>query len=195
MAMVEASKLITTEQLLQLPEDESVTRELYDGELRVRPVTMRRLKHFRAMVRIGKMLDNWLDEQDGLVGIVVCGEVRCRLEKAPDTFVGIDVAFFPGEDAVRQLEEQSFHDGPPAVAVEIYSDSDTHREMIEKARRYLDAGAGQVWIADPDLRTITVLRRDEGSQSYDADDELIGGDELPGFRVRVADLFSRPNQG
>jgi len=69
-----STQLMTTDEFLQLADEEGVTRELIDGTLRERPVTTRSPKHSKVMTRISKMLDNWLDEQTAVVGVVACGE-------------------------------------------------------------------------------------------------------------------------
>jgi Uma2 family endonuclease len=56
-------------------------------------------------------------------------------------------------------------------------------------RDYLDAGTRLVWIVDPDLRTVTVHRSGAPWLVRGEDDALDGEDVVPGFRVRVGDLF------
>jgi len=190
MAADSATQLMTTKEFLQLADEDGVTRELIDGVLVEREMTTRSPKHTKTITRISKFLDNWLDEQTEIVGTVNSGEVRCRLATDPDLIVGIDVVYYAGEESVRQAEEQSFFDGPPVVAVEVLSPSDKHEEIVERIRRYLSAGVQQVWIADPDLRNVTVHRSAKPSALYNAGEDLIGDPELPGFHVRVEKLFS-----
>jgi Uma2 family endonuclease len=185
-----ATRPMTTDEFLELADEEGVTRELIDGVLVEREMTTRNAKHSTATTRISKFLDNWLDEQTEIVGVVGSGEVRCRLATNPDLIVGVDVVYYEGEEYARQAEEDSFFDGPPVVAVEVLSPSDKHEEIVEKIRRYLSAGVKQVWIADPDLRNVTVHRSTEAAALFNAADELAGDPELPGFRVRVETLFS-----
>jgi hypothetical protein len=52
-------------------------------------------------------------------------------------------------------------------------------------------GEDLVAIADPELRTVTIHRRDSEPVLYSASQELRGDPELPGFRVKVANLFGR----
>jgi len=68
--MATATRLMTTEELLALPEDGTdrwliagELRERPAGELRERPMTVRNRFHSRVTIRVGKSLDNWLDEQ------------------------------------------------------------------------------------------------------------------------------------
>ena len=185
-----AVKPMTTAEFLELADEEGVTRELIDGVLAEREMTTRNARHSRATTRISKFLDNWLDEQEAIIGTVGSGESRCRLATDPDLIVGVDVVYYEGEEFERQGEEESFFDGPPIVAVEILSPSDKHEEVVEKINRYLSCGVKQVWIADPDLRTVTVHRGEGESTHFNVKQELTAEPELPGFRVPVVELFT-----
>lgn len=55
-------------------------------------------------------------------------------------------------------------------------------------RQFISAGASIVWIAYPDLRTVTIHSVD-GATTLTENDRLTGGNVLPGFEVRVADIF------
>ena len=54
---------------------------------------------------------------------------------------------------------------------------------------YLEVGT-VVWVVDPDFRTVSVHRPGRFVEGFNETQELSGEPELPGFRVRVADLFS-----
>ena len=82
-------------------------------------------------------------------------------------------------------------DGPPVLAAEILSPSDEHKDIVEKIELYLETGVAVVWIVDPDLRNVTVYRPGQQEILFAAGQELVGDPELPGFRVKVAELFGR----
>jgi Uma2 family endonuclease len=188
---VQTTTLMTTEEFLELPEDPEVDRELIDGLVVEYPrMTTRNPKHSITMGRIGRELLNWLDADASRIGVVPVGDVRCRLATDPDSIVGIDVAYFEGPKSIRQSEEDSFFDGPPILAVEVLSPSNTHEEVNDKRQRYLAAGTRQVWIVDPDRRNVIVHRQDGGDVLFNLKQELIGDPDLPGFRCHVADFFS-----
>jgi Uma2 family endonuclease len=189
MATDTTTRLMTTDEFLQLADEEGVTRELIDGVLVERPVTTRSPKHSIAITRIGQALSNWLDSQEEVTGVVGGGEVRCRLATDPDLIVGVDVVYYEGKKSIRQASEQSFFDGPPIIAVEVLSPSDTHEDVVEKIRRYLSTGTKQVWIADPDLRTVTIHRANANAILCNVSQELTAEPELRGFCVAVKDLF------
>lgn len=179
---------MTAEEFLRLPDAEGVTRELIEGVVAERAMTTRSPKHTTCAAEITFALRTWL-ARSARLGVVSVGEVRCRLTDDPATIVGIDVAYFEGTDAIRQSREESCFDGPPVVAVEILSPTDTHEDVGEKIHRYLAAGTKQVWIADPDFRTVTVHRADAPPAFYHHLQDLPGGPDLPGFQVPVGSLF------
>ena len=66
MAVSIATTSMTTEELLALPADESVERELIRGVLRERPMTRRNRRHSRTESKVVAILDRWLLRQPTL---------------------------------------------------------------------------------------------------------------------------------
>ena len=83
----------------------------------------------------------------------------------------------------------AFFEGPPILAVEILSPSDTQEKIDEKIALYLETGVAVVWVVNPRFRTVTVFRPDAPPALFNDQQELEGGAHLPGFRVEVAKLF------
>jgi Uma2 family endonuclease len=189
MATAEATALVTTEQLLAMPDD-GVERWLIRGQLREKPMTYRNRWHSRAMARIARFLDVWLDQQPEPRGSVLVGEAGVRLTRNPDTTVGIDVVYVSAEIAARNPDDTTIIDGVPVLAVEILSPNNTVEEIDEKIDQYLAAGVPLVWIVDTRDRTVTIYRPGQEPEFVNARQELSGEPELPGFHVRVADLFA-----
>jgi len=189
MAVVEAPALMTTEQLLAMPED-GVTRWLIRGQLREKPTSYRNRWDSRVMARVARFLDVWLDEQPAPRGSVLCGEAGVRLTRDPDTTVGVDVIYVSAEVAARSSDDTTLIDGAPVLAVEILSPNTTQEEIDEKIEQYLSAGVALVWIINARQRTVTIYRLDRGPALVNVDQELSGEPHLPGFRVRLAELFT-----
>ncbi len=78
----------------------------------------------------------------------------------------------------------------PDLAVEIVSPNDRADDINDKVHEYLEAGARLVWVFWPRRRAVMVHEPDQPIHELGPDDFLDGGDVLPGFRVRVADLFA-----
>lgn len=187
-AVSPAPVLMTTEQLLALPDD-GTDRELIRGELRESPMTMRNRSHSRVEAQITRHLGNWLDIQPEPRGLVVSGEAGFRLRRNPDSTVGIDVAYVSAEVVAKTPDSATFFEGPPVLAVEVLSPSDTKERIDEKIALYFETGVALVWLADPRFRTVTVLRPDAEPTLFNVLQELAAEPHLPGFRVPAAQLF------
>lgn len=78
----------------------------------------------------------------------------------------------------------------PDLAVEVLSESNTEREMSRKLREYFAGGARLVWYIDPPTRTARAYTSPEQYVFVDEEGSLTGGDVLPGFELRLKDLFA-----
>ena len=186
--MATVAPTLTAEQVLAMPDD-GVERDLIRGELRERPMTRRNRKQGRSNSRASYHLEAWLDTQPEPRGEIVCGEAGFIL--SADTGVGIDVAYVSAELSMATPESATFFQGVPILAVEILSPSDRQEDIDEKIEIYLESGVAMVWIMNPRFRTVTVYRPGAEPVLFNASQELTAEPILPGFRVRVADLFSR----
>jgi Uma2 family endonuclease len=178
---------MTAEELAAMPDD-GVERELIRGELREKPTTLRNPSHGETVVQIAYLLCQWLDQQPKPRGRITAGEAGFRLSRNPDTFVGIDVAYAAAEMVAAPSPKRAFYEGAPVLAVEVLSPSDNVEDIAEKVEIYLEAGSA-VWVVNPYFRTVSVHRPGQPPQALDVNQELSGDPELPGFRVRVSEIF------
>jgi Uma2 family endonuclease len=79
----------------------------------------------------------------------------------------------------------------PELAVEVLSPSNTTSEMLRKRKEFFLAGTQLFWIVDPNKRTVQVYTAPEDSTTLTEADTLTGGDVLPGFTLKLVDLFAR----
>jgi Uma2 family endonuclease len=77
----------------------------------------------------------------------------------------------------------------PDLAVEVVSPNDRANDVQEKVGEYLAAGTRLVWVLWPRSRSVSVHAGRGVTHELGPDEELDGGEVLPGFRVRVANLF------
>jgi len=102
-----------------------------------------------------------------------------------------DVSFVSWDQTPnRRLPEAPIPNLHPDLAVEVLSESNTQREMLEKIANYFEAGTSLVWIVDPDTRTVTVFTSPEDSTTVPHSGILDGGTVLPGFTLPVTDIFA-----
>jgi Uma2 family endonuclease len=180
---------ITTEELLALPEDDGIERVLIRGELREEPMTKRNRWHSTAEARLARVLGVWLLGQPAPRGEIMSGEAAIRIRRNPDSTIGIDVIYVSAATLAATPPGVSFVEGPPVLAAEILSPSDTLEKIWNRIQEFLDVGVPLTWIVDPVMRTVTVYRPDAKPLLFNDSQELSGEPHLPGFRVAVADLF------
>lgn len=92
---------------------------------------------------------------------------------------------FPDENALPAV---------PDLAVEIVSPSDLAADLVDKIHEYFDVGVRLVWVVYPTVEEIYVYESPRSIRVLGRQDELDGGDVLPGFRVAPAELFG-PKEG
>ncbi|MBV9852708.1 MAG: Uma2 family endonuclease [Armatimonadetes bacterium] len=85
---------------------------------------------------------------------------------------------------------QYFPDFAPDLCIEVVSPSEDRQDMTRKIEEYFNGGAQLVWHVFPAAQKVVVYTSPTDAKEYAAEDELSGGDLLPGFTCRVADLFA-----
>ncbi|HET6575441.1 MAG TPA: Uma2 family endonuclease [Fimbriiglobus sp.] len=77
----------------------------------------------------------------------------------------------------------------PDLAVEVVSPTDPAEDVQEKAREYVRGGVRVAWQVYPRLRELHAYDGSSSIKVYTAADDLDGGPVLPGFKVKMTDLF------
>ena len=63
-------------------------------------------------------------------------------------------------------------------------------EVDTKVVEYFEAGVRLVWVLFPETRRMYVYESLERMRAIGVNDQLDGGDVLPGFSIRLGDLFT-----
>lgn len=178
------TRLMTIEDLADLG-DEPGRYDLIRGELiRTSPA---HTKHGAYASRIVGRLQLYVDEHDA--GEVYTAEAGFILARDPDVLLAPDVAFVRRHRLPPENEQTGFFELAPDIAVEVVSPSDRLRDVSDKVMEYLEGGVSLVWVVEPGRKLVTTYKPDRTSKILTVDDELDGGDVLPGFRMPVADVF------
>jgi Uma2 family endonuclease len=85
--------------------------------------------------------------------------------------------------------EDEFFPYAPDLAIEVLSPDNSGPKVRRKARAYLENGGRLVWALDSRRQTLTVYRPNREPEVLRGDAILSGEDVLPGFAVRVGELF------
>lgn len=193
MAAVADKTPMTLDEFLALPDD-GIDRDLINGIVRVwtrpgeDPMTRRNRFHGSVLSRMATLIENWIDSRPQPQGAVFVGEVGCILRPG-DNGVGIDVAYLSPERLAQQGDHTTMIDGPPTLAADVLSPTNSQEEIDTKVKTYLTAGVPVVWVVRPTFRTVTIYRPDAKPTMVNDGGELTTEPHLPGFRCRVADLF------
>ncbi|HZN38651.1 MAG TPA: Uma2 family endonuclease [Planctomycetota bacterium] len=183
MSIMFGRTVTTAEQLLSMYEPGRPT-ELVRGVLRrLSPAGYR---HGAVIGRLAGRIGPYARERN--LGETFGAETGFILARNPDTVRAPDVAFVQ-QNRLPSEFSSGYFPGPPDLAVEVTSPTDTYTEVHQKALSWLEHGTRLVWVIDPVARHATVYRGRDDMTVLGADEELTGGDVLPGFTVALRDLF------
>jgi|SRR4051794_38229545 Uma2 family endonuclease len=130
-----------------------------------------------AQVEIAHALRSWD------AGGCVLTDVFVRIG---ESYLGPDVAWWRAER--RPAIAAGAIDTVPDVVVEILSPATRANDLGPKRQQYLAGGVGELWLVDPETRSV-VLAGPDGERRLGARDTLTS-ERIPGFSLRVAALFA-----
>jgi Uma2 family endonuclease len=179
---VPASLRFTYEDYVLLPEDRRY--EVIDGELYLTPAPTP--YHQIVKGRIERLLQDHVER--GSLGMVLdapCDVVLSRFDVLqPDIF-------FISSGRLEMIGEKYISDAPDLV-VEVLSPGTRKRDRVLKSKRYSRFGVREMWIADPDKKTIEVFVSAGGSFRREAlygRDDVLRSPLLPGLEIPLAGVF------
>ena len=177
------SRLLTAEEYGRLPNDGRLT-ELVRGRIIElnRPFT----SHGFYMNRIDYLMTQFVEQHR--IGRIVVGDAGMVTQRDPDTVRGPDLAFY----SYQRIPSGSLPDGywpaSPELVIEIRSESDRWKDILQKVAEYLSANVLSVAVIDP-ARQQVHLFSDTETTVLNATDLLTFPEVLPGFEVVVGRLF------
>lgn len=166
------------ERFVELPENAELTFELIDGKPVEVPIDVYVSSiSVRFIASIGSFID-----RNGAVtgengGYMIDGQPYVP-----------NAAFI--SKSKLPLAKKGYHPLPPDLVVEI-APLKTKKEIQDlraKIVHYLNAGV-VVWAAFPETKTVEVHIAGQPVKMLGIDDEIDGGDVLPGFKLAVRDVF------
>jgi Uma2 family endonuclease len=166
--------------------DDGKRYELVRGELKTMSPSGQR--HGRIAQRFASRLSQFVEKRG--LGVVYAAETGFRLSANPDTVRAPDVAFVTRARVEEVGDIEGFWPGAPDLAVEVLSPGDTYTEVEEKALVWLNAGARAVIVIDPRRSTLTVYRSRSDITVLSEEDSFEGGDLIPGWILRIGELFA-----
>jgi len=179
------TRRMTFEDAASLDPDEQ-PGEIVDGEWV--PVTRGTWRHGEIASTVNFLLRLYAREHEGWS--VAVADPGVKLARNPDRLRGPDVAMVRADRVPTGKGTEGWLEGAPDVAVEVVGDSQSISKMMKKAVEYVAAGAKMVWIVDAEPQQVVLVTPPNQVQILGSDELLEGGEVLPGFRCKVADLFA-----
>ena len=184
-ATTSPARLVTAEELLELPDDGN-RYELVRGEL----VCVSPSFVWPGIVAGNVFGGLWgFLQRRRRLGICGISEAGFQLASKPDTVRAPDVWFIRAEHVPEGGVPDGFWPGAPDLAIEVLSPSDRFTDVLGNAHEYLDAGTRLVRVIDPKGRSAAVFRPDRPPLLLGEDGVLDGEDVLPGFTLRLRDVL------
>jgi len=180
-----ASGLVREPERIRLPD----LYEVIDGKIReLLPMSLLAIK---VGARLYKFIDDYAEQHDlGRTFI----EAMFRLENL-DRSRRPDVMFFSFQRWPKDSPEEYVIDTAavvPDLAIEVVSPSDVADELFEKLREYFECGVRVVWVVYPRWGVVHIYESLSQVRGVNRDQELDGGEVLPGFRLRLSDFLPEP---
>jgi Uma2 family endonuclease len=187
-----ASKPMTAEDFydwLYRPESEDRLFELVRG--RIVEMPLRGELHGFVCAKASHLLAThvWQHRQ----GYACSNNTGVIVSRNPDTVRRPDVIYFADKTTLDETR-RAFAAQAPALAVEVLSPEDSVGQVLGRVADLLRAGTQLVWVVEPEDQCVYVYSFAGPFFMLAREEELTGGDALPDFRCKVADLFAMPGQ-
>jgi Uma2 family endonuclease len=172
--------LMTAEQFDALPEEEGRKWELLDGELI--EVSSATPEHNLILGRLFALLYSFV-RSERLGKLLLETDLAVR----NDSRLRPDMGFFSAETwRAIEIDRVPVRHAPD-IAFEIISPSETATTINRKVQAYLAWGVHEVWLIYPETRTVEV--HVPGSARILADNASLATTLIPGWRIRISELF------
>ena len=127
----------------------------------------------------------------GGLGKVLFAPLRIQLWEGK--FREPDLVFLLEENSVKRGEK--YWRGADLV-MEVVSEDDPDRDLVEKRKEYAQAGISEYWIVDPRNSTITTMWSEANANEYTGEvtfglDDTASSRLLAGFNISVTGVFSQ----
>jgi Uma2 family endonuclease len=175
---------LTYEEFRQLPDD-GKRYELIRGEVHLSPSPSTR--HQLILLNLSLSLGTYI--KNARLGVLAFAPLDVCLN--PDTALQPDLIFISSKRV--EIVRENFVAGAPDLAVEILSRSTAAHDRVTKLPLYAEAGVAEIWLIDPQVKTVEVLRLQ--GRKYVVDSTLAGDQTLksasfPGWGLPLPELFS-----
>ncbi len=184
-----ATKRISADEFWALEDRPDVRLELIDGEVVELPGAGG--YHATLVLHIFDLLRAHIRAHD--LGLIYPDNLTYLFQRDPDILRIPDISFISASAVPTDWPPMGYIEVVPSLVIEVVSPSNSAAEIRRRIRDYVGADVSMVWVIWPDDRSVSVYTATLDSKELQSDELLDGGTVLPGFSVRVADLFDIPH--
>jgi Uma2 family endonuclease len=154
----------------------------------------------------GTLVEKAMGKYQAQLGVEISGRLReivrpaklgwlygadCPIRMAARNVRLPDVTFVARTASDQKRRNENVSSEWPTIAIEIWSESNTKRELAIKRREYFASGTKQVWEFDWRKRSCDVYTdADSPPKRLTGDDVLTAPDILPGFELKLSEFYS-----
>ena len=178
-----ARTLLSAEEFDNYPFEEDKRYELDEGELIA--MTRPAYEHNQALQNL--LVELVLYFRKNRIGQALVSENLYAL--SPNTRLAPDVAVILGDRRAELRKAKVIHIIPD-IAAEVLSPSETPAKIHRKLTQYFTAGVKQVWLINPEDRTVEIWTGPMLPEPALTGADSITSTLLPGFTLGLPELFS-----
>ena len=175
---------------------ETIQKPFYDDEDEEDEEYIPTLAHGVIIINLASEIRNYIKGKS--LGRVADSSVEYRflVDKKPKTsrkpYRQPDASFIKQDRLPANIDV--YPEIAPDLAVEVVSPSDREVAIQSKIALYQQYGVSLVWLVQPFSRRVDIYRLADGllPQFVGIADELSGEDVIPGFKVKLTDIFDYP---
>lgn len=146
------------------------------------------VEHGTAILNLVKALAQHTQARQGGYA---CFELGLLVSRRPDTLLFPAVSYFSSGPMFAE-SDKVLTEARPSLIIEVASTNDRRRGMEQRVSQWLEWGVSTVWVLDPQQKHVHTVEQGRGGQRLAEHQELLGHSVLPGFQIRVGNLFQEP---
>lgn len=178
-------RLLTVDDFLAMPEDDSTRHELIEGELFVAAAPG--WDHVMVLRSLNRLFD-------AAATVTMAGEViqsPANVILSPRSVPQPDL-FFIRANRVRELAVHAGVNGSPDLALEVISPSSVQMDTVVKFNLYARHGIPEYWLVNPATRSIVLYTLADGRYEPVPPDDagLLRSGVLPGLAIDPSEVIA-----
>ncbi len=148
--------------------------------------------HGTIVFNLSKAIAGYLQDPATPTTGYACCDLGLILARNPDTVRIPSVCFFETGEMFAE-SDKLVTDAKPEWIVEVATLPRHEKIIALRIDEYFDFGVNHIWVINTQNHIVEIHQPDDNLLRFNASEEIVGPDPLPGFSVPVSDLFREPD--